>query len=142
MLRQVHRAMPVRQYIHLSWTTYRRLPMIGPSEAHFLRRFLPAEAQRHGARVIAVGIVRDHLHLILRPPSAFDIPRLVQGLKGASARQANQNDLISRTGLRWAKGYDARSVSPQLLRTAIRYITGQAVRHPDRLIPGLKPGLG
>ena len=111
--------------------------MIGGSEAAFLRRFLPAEAMRLGTRVLALGLVQDHAHLILRLPPRYDLPRLVQGLKGASARLANRDSSISRTGLRWAEGYHAKSVSPRQLRVAIEYVRNQSTRHPDRAIPGV-----
>jgi REP element-mobilizing transposase RayT len=127
--------MPVVILVHLSWTTYRRMPMIGHTEARFLQRFLPAEAQRHGAQVLAMGIVGDHVHLILRLPSSYDVPRMVQGLKGASARLVNR-DPRSRVGLRWASGYHATSLSPRRLARAIAYVRGQAERHPELAITG------
>ncbi len=109
--------------------------MIGVSESSFLREFLPAEARRHSAEVIALGIVSDHLHLLLRLPLAFDVPALVKSLKGVSARLANKDEQISRSGLRWAKGYVVRSVSPRNLRPAVRYVLGQRSHHPDHAIP-------
>ncbi len=78
--------MPVRVYVHLTWTTLQRQPLINSEVADFLRRFLPKEAQRHGARVLEAGIVADHVHLVLQLLPVINIPRLVQGLKGASAR--------------------------------------------------------
>jgi REP element-mobilizing transposase RayT len=89
--------MPVVLIVHVTWTTYRRFPMIGGSEAAFLRRFLPAGAIRLGARVLALGLVQDHAHLILRLPARYDLPRLVQelrvrapGLRIATCRSVGQ----------------------------------------------------
>ncbi|MFQ5426989.1 MAG: IS200/IS605 family transposase [Gaiellales bacterium] len=124
--------MGVSVFLHLTWTTIDRRPLVGEDEARFLKRFLPAEAQRHGAQVIALGIVSDHVHVLLRPPPHFDIPRLVQGLKGASARVANR-DGVGRAGLRWSRGYDARSVSPQHISAVATYVRNQVRRHPDRV---------
>jgi REP element-mobilizing transposase RayT len=123
--------MPVRLFVLVTWTTYRRMPMIAVTEAAFLRRFLPAEAQRHGGLVVALGMVQDIVHLVLRLPATFSLPRLVQGLKGASARLVNRDVALSRTGLRWATGYDARSVGIQQLSDVIAYVKQQAKRHPD-----------
>jgi REP element-mobilizing transposase RayT len=108
--------------------------MITARALSFLRRFLPAEARRHGAAVLAMGAVCDHVHLLLRLPGAFDVPRLVQGLKGASARLVNQNPVVHPTGLRWATGYDARSVSPRSLSQVRDYVVRQPHHHPDRAI--------
>jgi REP element-mobilizing transposase RayT len=108
--------------------------MITATVLRFLRRFLPAEAQRHGATVLATGAVADHVHLLLRLPGAFDVPRLVQRLKGASARLANANGASHPIGLRWAVGYHARSVSPGAIPRVRDYILTQPQHHPDRTI--------
>ena len=121
-------------YIHLSWTTLERRPIIGPSEAAFLRRFIPAEAQRHRCDVIAVGVVSDHVHVLIRSPNRLDLPRLLQGLKGTSARLASMDGTISQTGLRWAKGHDARTVSPERLGAVADYVKQQGARHPRRAV--------
>ena len=126
--------MPLQLFLHVSWTTLDRHPMIGPRERAFLREFLPAEATRQGAGVLALGMVSDHVHMVLRLPGAFDLPRLVQGLKGASSRLASKDSSKSLTGLRWARGYHAASVSPHALARAIAYVRAQAQRHPDRAI--------
>jgi REP element-mobilizing transposase RayT len=107
--------------------------MIGPQEERFLRNFLPNQAERNGAKVIAMGIVSDHVHLLLRLEPVLSVPKMVQSLKGASSRVSKRSDKGGR-GLRWAKGYDLRSVSPRNVEAAIKYVLTQAARHPDRAI--------
>ena len=108
--------------------------MIGDPEVRFLKQFLPARTRQLGADVLAIGIVCDHVHLIQQLPGEFNVPKLVQSLKGASARIANRDPAISLTGLRWARGYDFRSLGPRALRRAIDYVKNQAARHPDSAI--------
>jgi putative transposase len=127
--------MPVVLFVHLTWKTFRNMPMLGRSEACFLERFLPAEAQRHGAVPLALGMVSDHVHMVVRLPGRFDLPRLAQGLKGASARLINKEQRLSTTGVRWATGYSAYSISRGNLKAAIQYVHDQPLRHPDRAIP-------
>ena len=107
--------------------------MIGPKEERFLKGFLPGQAERNGATVMAVGVVADHVHLLVRLEPVFSVPKLVQSLKGASSRLSKRDDARGR-GLRWAKGYDLRSVSPRNLNAAITYVRNQASRHPDQAI--------
>jgi REP element-mobilizing transposase RayT len=95
---------------------------------------LPEIARRHGTRVIDIGIVRDHVHVVLELPPHADLPRLVQGLKGASARIANRDGVMPRAPLRWANGYDLRSLSVRDLRRAIRYVRSQSERHPEHAV--------
>ena len=106
--------------------------MIDDRVASFLRRFVSTEAAKHGARVIEIGLVRDHVHVILELPPRFDVPRLMQGIKGASARIANRDGIVVRDSLRWAQGYDLRSVGPRQLIAAIAYVRSQAAQHPEK----------
>jgi len=123
-----------RLFIHVTWTTLERRPVIVPKVARFLRRFLPAEAARHGCETIALGMVHDHVHMVLRLPSRFDLPRLLQGLKGASARLVTADIDTSPIGLRWAKGYHASTVGPGGIRAVVDYVNAQSERHPDLAI--------
>ena len=121
--------MPVRIYARLSWTTWARLPLVDESVAGFLLRFLLAEAKRHGARVIEIGVVPNHVHLLLQLPPAYDVPRLVQGLKGASARLANRDGFSQNKSLRWETGYDLRSVGIKQLPQVANYVRLQELKH-------------
>jgi REP element-mobilizing transposase RayT len=121
--------MPFHFYAHLSWTTWARLPLITEKVADFLQPFLLAEAKRHGARVVEIGIVRDHVHLLLELPSVYNAPRLVQGLKGASARLANRDGHAVHESLRWDKGYDFRSVGIRQLAAVTAYVHDQELKH-------------
>ena len=121
--------MPVRIYAHLSWTTWARLPLIDQPVADFLSPFLLAEAKRHGARVIEIGVVSNHVHLLVELPPKYEVPRLVQGLKGASARLANRDGHPRHESLRWDNGYDLRSVGIKQLPQVANYIRLQELKH-------------
>jgi REP element-mobilizing transposase RayT len=118
----------------LTWTTRDREALIGASGATFLRQFLPHAARRVGAQVLATGVVQNHVHLLLRLGAVVDITNLVQRLKGASARIANRDGVMGATRLRWAKGYDIRSVSLRALLAARAYLARQEDRHPSLAI--------
>lgn len=121
--------MPFHLYAHLSWTTWGRLPLIDQQVAGFLAPFLLAEAKRHSTPVVEIGIVPDHVHMLLELPPAYDVPRLVQGLKGASARLANRDGHSARKSLRWEPGYDLRSVGLRQLPNVTAYVRDQELKH-------------
>ena len=127
--------MPSVFYAHLTWTTLGRAPLIDAPVAGFLQRFVPPQARRFGAQVLEIGILRDHVHLLLDMAPACPVPQLVQALKGASARIANRDGIVPpQRPLRWARGYDLRSVSPRALGATREYVRRQAEHHPlDRL---------
>ena len=118
----------------MSWTTDGRLPMIGSSEEKFLRSFIPTVADKQHVVLVAMGVVTNHVHLVLKLSPVIDIPKLAQAFKGASARYANKNSSISKNGIKWAKGYDLRSLSPRSLPNAVEYVKSQAERHPELAI--------
>jgi len=120
---------PVTLYALLTWTTFRREASIDASVAPFLRRFLPTVAHRHGVQILEMGVVSDHLHIVLALPS------IVQGLKGASSRVANRDRIVAEGKLRWASGYDLRSVSPKALPQVMSYVRRQTSHHPCGRIP-------
>ncbi|MBK7786904.1 MAG: transposase [Gemmatimonadetes bacterium] len=90
-----------RLFAHVVWTTLDRAPILTAGVAEFLVRYLPAMAARDRARMLAVGIVATHLHLLLRLHPQTDIPRMIQRMKSGSARLAL---LEGHAGyLRWAR---------------------------------------
>ena len=122
--------MPIQIYALLTWTTRDRAPVIGPEVEEFLGRALPAIARRHGAHVIELGVVPDHVHVLLSLPTKIDFPTLVQSLKGATARIANRDGIARGERLRWATGYDLRTVSPGRALARVRqYVAGQKAHH-------------
>jgi len=128
--------MGARLYLHVTWTTLNRLPLISESVRRFLDGFLRTKAKQHRTNVLAVGMVSDHVHMVVEVEPVFDLPALMQGLKGASARIANRDGHAELRPLQWSAGYDARTVGVSQLRSVINYVTTQASHHPDRAIPG------
>ena len=126
--------MPAHLFAILTWTTREREPLIDAEGARFLKRFLPATAKRNGAEVKAIGVVQNHVHLVLHLYPIVDVPRLVQSLKGASARVINRDGVMPGKKLRWASGYDLRSISPRSFLQAKRYVENQGRRHPTLAI--------
>jgi putative transposase len=127
--------MRCRLFVHIVWTTRNREPTLNSGAATFLAAYLPAVAQQERSLLLALGIVRTHVHVIAYLQPSTDIPRLVQRMKGGSAAISNKEGRAGMT-IRWAKGYSIQSVSPRALKQAQRYVTEQAKHHPDEGIAG------
>ena len=124
-----------RIYAHLVWTTRDRARLIDRRAATFLNRFLRDVARQERALVLEVGIVQNHLHLLIRQHPLTNVPRLLQRLKGGSAIIGDREHHTS-VPLRWARGYTIESVSRHSLAGARAYVRNQAKRHPTEAIPG------
>jgi putative transposase len=120
-------------YIHLAWTTRDRRPMIDAPTSVFLSEYFRRTAAREHADIVALAILRTHVHMLLRTIPRIDLPRLVQVFKGGSSYAASRlpGNLL---GLRWAPEYSATTVGPKQLADVIRYIEGQAMRHPGEAV--------
>ena len=122
--------------IHIVWTTRDRRPMIDRPQASFLWEHLPIIARQERSRVLELGIVATHLHLLLRVHPATVIPRLLQRMKGGTSTFINRHMTTGGPALRWAKGYSVTSVSPRQREVVAAYVRCQDAHHPGDAIPG------
>lgn len=128
-----------RIFVHVVWTTRQRLPVIDMRIARFLTRFLPAIAQQERARIVELGMVSTHIHLLIRLNPGTNIPRLLQRMKGGSAAISMKEGHAPDRVLRWAKGYSIESVSVRAIEVVRLYIRNQPARHPSEAIEGWPP---
>lgn len=108
--------------------------MIDSSARDFLESFIRRTSIAHHVSVLALGILRSHVHLVIQAKPKHDLPELLQHLKGGSSHAINRlpGNVL---GLRWNSQYSITTVSPRLLKDAIRYVEDQHRRHPDEAIP-------
>jgi REP element-mobilizing transposase RayT len=120
-------------FFHLTWSTLGRRPMIDASTAAFLDGFFKRIAIRERCEIVEQGLVQTHVHLLVRTPPQFDIPRLAHSLKGGSSFAANREPGNIR-GLRWAKEYAVSSVSPRAVPRVVAYLRAQSRHHPTEAL--------
>jgi REP-associated tyrosine transposase len=99
--------------VHIVWTTLDRQPTIDRDRAEYLSQNLPIIARQERARLLELGIVTTHLHLLMRLHPSTNIPRMLQRMKGGTATLINRYVVSEVPALRWAKGYSVISVSPR-----------------------------
>ena len=121
-------------YFHLTWSTFRRMPMIDRPTGRFLNDFFRRTAIVERVSVLALAFLKTHVHMLIQSGPRVDISRLVQFLKGGSSYAANRRS-DNRLGLRWNHDYSVTTVSPRLLQSAIQYIEKQDQKHPDEKVP-------
>ena len=125
-----------RLLVHIVWTTREREPTIDAQRAAYLWENLPIIARQERAHILAIGIVATHLHMLARVHPSTSLPRLLQRMKGGTAKAINWHASASGPALRWAKGYSATTVSPRHVGAATSYVRLQHTHHPAEAIPG------
>jgi len=120
-------------FFHIAWTTRDRAPMIDAAAARFLDSYFRKIIVSERAALVGVAILRTHVHLVLRTQPHFDLPRLVQALKGGSSYQVNRipGNLL---GLRWGREYSVTSISPRHVPRVLRYLDEQGAHHPGEAV--------
>lgn len=126
-----------RLYLHLIWTTRNREPLIDAGIAGFLCRFLRAVGRRERVHILEIGVVQTHIHLLLRIHPTVTVSRVAQRLKALSSTVANrEHPGQTSVPLYWAKGYAAKTVTPEALESVRAYLRRQPLHHPGEAITG------
>jgi putative transposase len=114
---------------HLVWTPkYRKHILVG-EVAEYAREVLQRAAEEYGMWVDTLEVQEDHVHVFLEVPPRYSPARVVQILKGISAREVFQRFPWLRRklwgGELWEDGYFVRSVgdevTSEIIRRYIRY---------------------
>ena len=126
-----------RMYCHIVWTTRQRESLIDAGLAAFLSRYLRAVASQEHVRILQIGMVSTHVHLLVRLRPTTDVSHLLQRFKGGSAAVAGK-ERHSADGhlLRWAKGYSIHSISPRHVAAVREYVHAQPTHHAELAVPG------
>lgn len=110
-----------RLFVHLVWATYSRTPILTPAIRRELDPYLKGRAEILNCRVLALGGMPDHLHVLVRMHPATSVARLAQELKGASSYHINH--VFRPTNRhRWQGGYGAFSCWERDIGVVVRYI--------------------
>jgi len=118
----------VKLYVHIIFSTKHRAPFIsGEIEPH-LHAYMTGIVKGTGARLVRIGGMPDHVHLLALLAKTQTLSGLVQVIKKESSKW------IKPCGeefaeFHWQDGYGAFSVSESGVETCIRYIDNQTTHH-------------
>jgi putative transposase len=116
-------------YVHMTWCTLDRNALIQGDIESEIRSLVEDACKELKLKVIALEMVSDHLHLLVRFMPTHRLSDCVKILKGRSSR------LITRkTGreFQWQKGYGIDTVGLKALEVARKYVQDQKEHHLDQ----------
>jgi len=117
------------QYCHVVWSTKWRRPLIDAKWHGWMLEKLTAIAAKRHVHVVAIGVLSDHVHMLMKLPPTGETADLVGQIKGASAFAHNSLLPGISEKLVWQAGYGLISVSPYNVETVARYVHNQAAHH-------------
>ena len=111
--------------IHVVFSTKDRRKLMSGEFRPRIWAYAVGVCKKFDIRVLAVGGMEDHLHLLLRIPPALALAKAVLAIKSNSSRWASEEG----HNFAWQQGYGAFSVSSSVVPTVIRYIQNQEAHH-------------
>ncbi len=115
-------------YIQVVFAVEGRQNLIQSEWKHELYKYITGIVTNHKQKLISIGGVADHIHILIGFKPNFEISKLVQEIKANSSRFINQKRFV-KGKFRWQEGFGAFSYSRSQLDTVIRYIENQEKHH-------------
>jgi putative transposase len=115
-------------YIQVVFAVQGRQNLISSEWKEELYKYITGIVTNHGQKLIAIGGVADHIHILIGFKPNFEISKLVQEIKANSSRFINKKQFV-RGRFSWQEGFGAFSYSRSQLDTVIRYIENQEKHH-------------
>jgi putative transposase len=118
-----------RLFYHIVWATYERLPLIDTPVERLVRGVLHSKAKELGVFIHEIGIVEDHVHVVITIPPTLSIAEVVSQLKGSTSHAVNH--LSERGGARfaWQRSYGVLTIGERSLPTVTEYVRHQEEHH-------------
>jgi REP-associated tyrosine transposase len=113
---------------HITFSTKRREPLIGPDLETRLLPYLGGIVRQLGGKLLVSNSVADHVHLLAELPPTIAISEAVGKVKGSSSKWIHDS-FPEHASFAWQRGFGAFSVSRSNVPSVARYIEGQKEHH-------------
>ncbi len=121
-------------FVHLVWATWDRAPVLVGALRVTAFRVIGAKCEELGVQLLALNGVEDHVHALVRLPTALSVAALVKELKGSSGHAVAQLAKAEGQFFKWQGAYGAFSVSSYDVDKIASYIKRQAEHHAEQSI--------
>jgi putative transposase len=114
--------------VHCVFSTKDRRKIISSDLQQRLWPFVGGIARENGMKALAIGGVRDHIHILLSLPATIPVAKAIQLIKGVSSKWIHES-FPSFRDFAWQEGYGAFSISVSHVNATIAYIQTQEEHH-------------
>lgn len=121
----------VKNYVHLTFSTKHRQPIISDSINAELFDYLGGVCKGLESQPIIVGGVKDHVHLLFNLSRKIALMTLVEKLKTHSSKWIKGKS-TEFSNFYWQHGYGGFSVNPKQVEIVKEYIQNQESHHKTK----------
>ncbi len=118
-------------HIHTVFAVQNRLSLIQNLWKDKLYQYIIGIIQNHGHKVLTIGGMPDHIHILFGFRPTESLSTLVQQTKRDSSEWINRNKFVE-GHFSWQEGYGAFSYSKSQLTQVSTYIENQETHHKKR----------
>lgn len=118
-------------YIHLVFAVKNRNALIQKAWKEELQKYITGIIQNHRHKLLAIGSMPDHIHILIGYNLNQLIPDLVEEIKTCSNTWIKEKKFLNGK-FEWQKGYGAFTYSRSQIDNVIKYILSQEEHHKKR----------
>ena len=121
----------VKELYHIVFCTKRREMTIPDTLREEVYRFIWAEVRKPNSRLLRIGGISNHIHLLIELNPDERLSALMRDIKANTSGWLSRDSRFTQFD-GWARGYFAVSVSPSGQESIVNYINSQPEHHKSR----------
>ncbi|MCL2760590.1 MAG: IS200/IS605 family transposase [Desulfuromonadales bacterium] len=118
-------------HIHAVFAVQNRISLINKSWQERLYKYIISIIQKHGHKVLSIGGMPDHIHILFGFRPTQSLSALIQEVKRDSSEWINKEKLAMGR-FSWQEGYGAFSYSKSHIAQVANYIENQEEHHKKK----------
>ncbi|MES2836002.1 MAG: IS200/IS605 family transposase [Bacteroidota bacterium] len=118
-------------HIHFVFAVKHRNAVINDSWKEELYKYIAGIIRNNEHKLIAIGGMPDHIHILIGVRASQSISDLMQDVKGNSSKWINEKRFLN-TKFEWQEGYGAFSYSKSQINDVVNYINNQETHHAKK----------
>ena len=118
-------------YIHVVFAVRERENLIKPEWKEELFKYIAGILKNHRIKLIAIGGVEDHIHILFAMKPSVALSDLVRDLKASSSKFINERRFV-RGRFYWQEGFGAFSYSRSQIDAVAKYVLNQEQHHSGK----------
>lgn len=118
-------------YVQIVFAVRERDGLIAPEWKEDLFKYIAGIIRKRGQKLIAIGGVADHIHILIAISPDIALSDLVRDIKTASGKWINGRRLV-RGRFYWQEGFGAFSYSRSQVDEVAKYVLNQEEKHRTR----------
>lgn len=118
-------------YIHVVFAVQERACLIKPEWKEELFKYIAGILKNNGIKLIAIGGVDDHIHILLALSPKIALSDLVRDIKANSSKYINEKRFVCGK-FYWQEGFGAFSYSRSQIDAVAKYVLNQEQHHANK----------